>query len=600
MKKKTRLLRVTLAVISLLLAATMLSSCGLVNLLLPVFLPSDSFSDFNDLKYERPDFDKIEKTFQEVKEMLQDGKGAYRIRIKLSKAYTLYNDAYTQYNLLQIRYYNDTSDTEASEELAYCSEKFSSLDVLLRDVNIAIVDGGYDKDFFPNWTEKDYDYLEFQKKVYDEEYIALQEERTRLENEYVAITTDTTVSYNGKKLTVNQVAALYGEGKIDSKTYNALIKKYYQNLNKAAAPIYFQLVQIDRKCLEKDDSITNIDYYYRYVYSREYTAEEVKEVHNFVKKYIVPLYSKLAESLDPDLLQNALYSLNDPIGAYDKIFERYATEISSVMKNAYRDMKRYHLSSIGNEAGKQNAGFTTYLPSYDVPYLFLYTQGSLDDVSSFVHEFGHFFSFYRNGFESDSIIDVSEIQSQANEWLFAPYYNLDEAEKEQFLAYRLLQTLSSILEGCAFDEFQQMVYNGQFALQDEANQAFAKIAKEYNLIYDPDLAPYIWTAVHHNFSAPFYYISYAMSAIPALEIYALSRDSRSEAIRTYLDITDETGYRPFLKCLADNKLASPFEKEAYTCIEELVNDVIRGLQSKSAMTQSDRNLFLPDRLAPAA
>lgn len=581
MKKNNRLCRVALILLSLVLTVTMLSSCGLVTILIPLFLPSNSIPDFDSLEYERPDFDEITESFREVIDMIDGKKSNLRIQIKLSNAYGLYNDAYTQYSLLQIQYYNDTTDTEASDELAYCSEKFSELSILLKDVYVAIVDGGYADSLLPSWTEEDYAYLELQKKLYDEEYSSLSKERTEIENEYVALTTSITVNHGGKAITIEEAAALYMTGRIDAETYNRLVVEYYQKLNEKAAPLYFRLVEIDNRCAEKAGLSSYTEYYYRYVYSREYTPEDARKVHAYVKEKIVPLYRELTSNIDGSLLQSALYGLNDPIESYDKIIERYAKEISPSMSEAYSALKKYNLSSIGNEAGKQNAGFTTYLPSYNVPYLFLYTRGDLDDVASFVHEFGHFFAFYYNGLESDSIIDVSEIQSQANEWLFAPYYDLSDEEKEQYLAYRLSNTLSSIIEGCLFDEFQQEVYSGAIRTPDEANEAFSQLAEEYSLDYGYEIEPYLWTAVHHNFTSPFYYISYAMSAIPSLEIYALSLEDRSEAIRVYLNIVDENGYRPFLNCLSDNDLASPFEEEAYLCIETLVKNTIASLAGGS-------------------
>ena len=231
MKKNNRLCRVALILLSLVLTVTMLSSCGLVTILIPLFLPSNSIPDFDSLEYERPDFDEITESFREVIDMIDGKKSNLRIQIKLSNAYGLYNDAYTQYSLLQIQYYNDTTDTEASDELAYCSEKFSELSILLKDVYVAIVDGGYADSLLPSWTEEDYAYLELQKKLYDEEYSSLSKERTEIENEYVALTTSITVNHGGKAITIEEAAALYMTGRIDAETYNRLVFDYYQKLN---------------------------------------------------------------------------------------------------------------------------------------------------------------------------------------------------------------------------------------------------------------------------------------------------------------------------------------------------------------------------------
>lgn len=41
---------------------------------------------------------------------------------------------------------------------------------------------------------------------------------------------------------------------------------------------------------------------------------------------------------------------------------------------------------------------------------------------------------------------------------------------------------------------------------------------------------YEWVEIHHHFETPFYYISYATSAISALEIWAQSLDDRNQAV----------------------------------------------------------------------
>lgn len=576
MKKPSRLIRLLSITVSLLLAASMLSSCGLVSLILPFVAGANTElsgpKNFNSLVYEQPDFDAILDAFEEALDSIQDGGNTFFIQLELSEAYELYNDAYTQYNLLQIHYSIDTRDQELSEEIAYCTERFSEIDPLLNEVYLAIVDADMEDTLLPDWTEADFEALRIKSTLYDEEYSELITQRTELENAYTELTTSITIDYQGVAYTVDQAVVSYQSGKLTQEQYRHIIISYYQKLNTEGAKIYFDLMEIDNQLYGKLELDSIADYYYSYYYERDYAAQDAQNLHALVKTYVVPLYKQLSAEMDYEVLSSALYKINDPLSEYDSIIREYAEDMSPHMKEALDMMEKYDLLYAGNKEGMQMAGYTTYLPSYEMPFIYLYTNEDLDDVTSFVHEFGHFYSYAYNGFETDGVLDVSEIQSQANEWLFAPYYDLSDSEREQYLIYRLSETLATIIEGALYDEFQQEMYGRENISLSGANALFMELADEYELdyIYNEELIPYLWTAVHHNFIAPFYYISYAVSALPALAIYYESIEDRENAIDIYLNVCNETGYRSYSEVLADNDLPSPFSSDAYSILEDLI------------------------------
>ena len=580
MISKNRLLRITLSIISLALVITMLSSCGIANILLQFVLNSaDEYVDFNDLEYNRPDFEKIKSSFVSVTKDVQNKKSMYSLQRSVSNAYELYNNAHTQYSIVQIRFYSDVNDKEAKNEITYCAEQFAELDPIINQFYIAVIKNGYQDTFLSGWTENQIKLIEIREKMFDDDYTALVSERTELENEYMEIPSSIRITQkNGNKYSIDEIYDLYSRNQISQQEYANAVKIYYETLSSRAADIYSDMIEIDNTLAKKAGFENYIEYSYRYVYQRDYSSDDAEEMYQYVKKKIVPLYFKVVEQIDNTVLERALHKNNANIQDYDRIFKKYTSGISSSMREAYNHMKKYHLINAGRAEGMQAAGFTTYLTSYDMPYIYLYTYGDLDDIASFVHEFGHFYSYYYNGVESDGIIDVSEIQSQANEWLFVPYYDLTEEEREQYVLYRLSETLLSIIEGCLYDEFQQYTYRYFEAMP--YNSIFTIIAKEYRYdeIYSPAVFQNYWSAIHHNFTAPFYYISYAVSAHPALEIFVLSQEDRDLSIDTYLEIVSEVGYRDYLEVLDDADLHSPFEKETYETIVTWVNDYLKALK----------------------
>ena len=75
----------------------------------------------------------------------------------------------------------------------------------------------------------------------------------------------------------------------------------------------------------------------------------------------------------------------------------------------------------------------------------------------------------------------------------------------------------------------------------------------------------------HNFEAPMYYISYATSLVPALEIFQISLDNRARAIDIYNSIAAADPQLTFEETLAENGLKSPFEEQT---IIDIVNAVV--------------------------
>lgn len=553
----------------------MLSSCGLVNLIANAYFTFDGvYLDFSDLQYERPNFKEIEKAFLSLTQKIEKKKNSLSVLRSASEAFELYNDAYTQYNLVQIRFYGNVNDIEAEEEINYCAKEFALLDPIVNDFYITALDNGYEDTFFSGWSDTQIEYIRIQNKMFDDDYSDLVARRTEIENEYMGLITNYTIHYNGTNYTIEDIQSMH----LSESTYRALVTVYYKNLEADVAELYAELVGIYDTLAEKAGFDNYADFSYRYVYQRDYSSEDVSNMYRYVKEEIVPLYFEISSMIDQDVLAFAMNAENATIKQYDPIFKTYTSEISSIMNQAYKDMKKYHLYNIGSTKGMQNAGFTTYLPSYGMPYIYLYTNGDLGDISSFVHEFGHFFGYYFNGEESDSIVDVAEIQSQANQWLFMPYYDLTEEQLDQYTLYCLSETLLTIIQGCLFDEFQQIVYRN--GMTENYKELFAHLARDYQLdrIIAPEILSNYWAVVHHNFVMPMYYISYAVSALPALEIFFVSQTDREAAIASYLSVINENGFREYLEVLKDAELNSPFKEDTYQELSDEIQKYIKSVK----------------------
>ena len=172
-------------------------------------------------------------------------------------------------------------------------------------------------------------------------------------------------------------------------------------------------------------------------------------------------------------------------------------------------------------------------------------------------------------------LDVAEICSQANELLFLPYFHrynkLDTYNG--IVKYQMIDALDSLVNGCLYDEFQQYVFSHDISTVEELNEAFCTSSRSYGIgddYYFVDLG-YVWVDVMHSFEAPMYYISYATSIVPSLEIMEISLEDREEAIRIYNDVVRSDPELSFSETLEEVGLGSPFDEET---IVKVVNAVV--------------------------
>jgi oligoendopeptidase F len=279
---------------------------------------------------------------------------------------------------------------------------------------------------------------------------------------------------------------------------------------------------------------------------------------------MVPLYQDLLSSFtqeEKDLVNAASGSITE----LEPSMIEYFKTISDEMIQAYNYMKKYGLYNVSGTPVQQNLSYTTYLYNLDEPYLNIYTQGYITDISAYIHEFGHFYGFYANGGELSSNVDILEIHSQGNEMLFAPYYQAYGKAYGPIVKNQILIILGTVIQSCIFDEFEQHVYSNDVTTVEELNKVFFQLECDYGLA---DAATGMtqdtwWVYVPHVYQIPLYQISYAMSAIPALEIFTDSLTDREAAIDTYNEVVNLGTEFSFQELLKETGLSSPFKKATF-------------------------------------
>lgn len=124
-----------------------------------------------------------------------------------------------------------------------------------------------------------------------------------------------------------------------------------------------------------------------------------------------------------------------------------------------------------------------------------------------------------------------------------------------------------------YDEFQEAVYNEPDLTLEEVNRLFRDISEEYGCVYGEDgEESFFWVEIPHNFQSPMYYISYATSALSALDLWLKSLEDWDGAVDTYLDLAAMGMRRPYRETVEAAGLRDIFRERTMRQLAEGVRD----------------------------
>lgn len=369
---------------------------------------------------------------------------------------------------------------------------------------------------------------------------------------------------------------------------NALVQAYYSlpyddDFEENAAALYLRLVAVRRDEAARAGYDSYADYAYAALNAREYDSADTRALARVVRERLAPLYVRCMRALDR---RDMPWDDEDTPGDAEILdaLRAHMGEVAPELCEALDYLCRNGLYRIGG-APLYDTGFTTLLPSYRAPFLFNHVEGRFAAFQSTVHEFGHFNAMYHDPtpmLYQYAGTDVSEIQSQALELLFIPsladiLVGGDEAGRDYVTLYAVAQLLSSVVDGCMYDEFEQAVYENESLTPAALNTLEESLCRAYGLDALYDYEPF-WCYIPHLFDQPFYYVSYAASALPALHIWLRSLDDRAAAAQTYLRVSEARTDAWFLDVLYDNDLCdvtNPAEVERLVrALNERLNPLI--------------------------
>jgi oligoendopeptidase F len=180
-----------------------------------------------------------------------------------------------------------------------------------------------------------------------------------------------------------------------------------------------------------------------------------------------------------------------------------------------------------------------------VPFIFMNSVGSQNDVVTMVHEGGHaIHSFLCASLElaafKSTPSEVAELASMSMELLSMEHWDTfySSAELKRAKIDQLEKVMETLPWVAAVDKFQHWLYENKNHSNDERRDAWHRIIQKYNpknidyTGYEDNLKNQ-WQKQLHIYEVPFYYIEYGMAQLGAIAVYRNFTINKSKAIEQY-------------------------------------------------------------------
>ena len=521
---------------------------------------------FNEIEYVRPDAEALCSAFGKVQAMVERGDDAQSVIDAFEPVYTDYLWFSTMSQLAYIRYTLDLNDTFYTDENDWCEKQSPVIEQALEKCYIAMSESAI-RDELEGLHFEDgfFDFYDDNQIYSNDRVVALMQEESDLQNQYMALQSDMTITWNGKECLVDD---LLDDDSLEYKDMLKVYHAYYEKYNPMEADLFIRLIRVRKQIAQELGYPSYAHFAYSYTYERDYTPEQAAKYTAGIARELSSLYYSAAySSYDAEMdTDSVLSSLRDT-----------AYVFGGSIATAYDYMVAYDLYDFSDSSSKMPGSYMTYLSSYEMPFMYVSPTGKIDDLLTASHEFGHFVDGYVNCNATTSL-DCAEIFSQGLEYLTLNRADLTTQERTSLTVSKIADSLLTFLSQACYAEFEQRVY----ALPDEEltaekiNAVFYECNEEFGMGMtgmEDILAPG-WIDIQHFFIAPFYVISYCVSNDAALQIFQAETEN-GNGLDLYYELLSGSAGNSILALMEQADMESPFDEDR---AEELADFYINYLE----------------------
>lgn len=547
---------------------------------------------FQDMPYERVDFQQVEKEMRELTAALgraSSGEEQFQIH---QKYYDLTDRVDTMITIAMIRFDGNTEDSFYNGEQEFYDEQLPAYSNLILEYQKQLYDSPYRAYLEKKIGPVAFKNMELMKKSMDEKLIPLMQEENALTMEYDKLIAGAKISFDGKELNLSLMRpyTTSRDRQVREDASRAMTDFFSQNGAKLDE-IYDKLVK-NRTAQARAMGYENyLELGYYRMNRNCYGKDQVEMFRRQVKQDLVPfaerLHERRRERLGLDHLmyydENVYFPEGNPApsGSPEEILAsgwKMYSELSPETKEFFTFMRDNQLFDVMGRKNKKAGGYMTYLPLYHSPFIFANFNGTSGDVDVITHECGHAFQGYLSGKDpirehSNITMETAETHSMSMEFFaekWIPLFFGDRAA--DYVNMHLEDAVTFIPYGCMVDEFQHIVYENPDMTPAERKTAWRMLEEEYKPHLDYGDNRFLneggyWQRQSHIYDSPLYYIDYCLAQTCALQ-YKVKMDADFQgAWESYLQLCRLSASDFFTNMIREAGLDSPFEDG---CLKNIV------------------------------
>ena len=526
--------------------------------------------DFDKIVYSRPDMERATSEFNSLSLLVDENELSFEEQLAaITETDDVYFEISSMYSYANIMTNKNTRDAAWQEEYRYINVNYPKFSQAVEKlfVSCARSEHGerFEEEYFGEGLIEKYS----DGGSYSDSVVALMAAEAELEAEYSSLGISTvTISHNGSENTaeyfINYYYDLYGKNPNTEDIYIAYVNEisslYYDAYHSRIKPIYLNLLKTRRLIADE----LSLESYSEYAYGaqgHDYSEAQMVNLLDEIADYIVPLYRDLArEVISTYKVPSGATNIhkNDILNTLYDVYKSADSDLSE----AFSYMLQHGLYDIEKtDFTRYSGAFTVYIDSYNAPFIFVSTRGSVLDYFTVTHEFGHFFDSYIN-YGASSSLDLAEISSQALELLTITMLNT--ALSREIVNYLIICQIDEILSTLTLQSFYATFEHKAYGLEydeiteENLNAILRECEEKYGFISGA-IKLHDIVSVPHIVLYPYYVQSYCTSALASLQIYFCELDESGSGLTAYKELVSKDGGSTFEKTLSDTGLDSPFE-----------------------------------------
>jgi M3 family oligoendopeptidase len=553
---------------------------------------------FEDMPYVRPDLKKTVDLLAALEQKAEDvdsDEAMIQLYWKLDRAESAWA---TMNQLASIHYTLDTRDEKWSAEREYFDENTPVVSNAEVKVYRAMLQNAHlhalDSTFGPVVTPS----LKNAVLSMDDRVLALKQEDNALVSAYQKLYGGAMVEFDGKTLTLPQLAAYKESMNRDTRRAAYEAEGGYFDAHREEFDSLYSKMIANRN---RQAQILGYADYSELSYVRMnrlgYGPKEVAAYREEVKKAIVPKCDALMRLRwqRAGLPANAKF-YDGPIAFADGNPKPHGTK-QQMMDNCRRMyhelspetgefidfMQDNNLFDVDSRPGKAPGGYCELISDYAAPFIFANWNGTSGDVDVLTHEAGHAFEWYLasrdatlpKGLTAPGM-ESCEIHSMSMEFLTAPWHKMFFGEDTA--KYELAHAEDAFFflpYGCIVDEFQHIMYQKPDLTPEQRNETWLSLEKQYRPWIDFDELPFYgrgagWQRQLHIYECPFYYIDYCLAQTIALQFFAAYLQDPKDAWTRYLKLVRCAGRETYAGLVKTAGMQVPFTQGSLTSVADTV------------------------------